>query len=145
MNFINDYEKLLDMRIMSKEEFLASYSYLTEEEYDATTAVVETQNGLHSYKMSEHILNLVRKKDELMFRMAISHLMDVGIRHLTDENVEATCEEIVKEDDRLSFMTNRYKCDLVRMAAQLARIDHIHLLVYIQRNVEYAVDGYMDY
>jgi hypothetical protein len=78
-----------------------------------------------------------------MFRMAISHLMDVGIRNLNEENIERTCEEIQKEDDRKSFMTNNYKCDLVRMAGELAKIEHIHLLVYIQREVTYDVgDNY---
>ena len=40
-------------------------------------------------------------------------------------------------------MTNNFKCDLVRMAGELAKIDHIHLLVYIQREVAYDVgDNY---
>ena len=34
--FTNDEEKMRDFYILSKDEFLASYSYLTEEEYDAT-------------------------------------------------------------------------------------------------------------
>ena len=34
--FIDDEEKMKDFYILSKDEFLASYSYLTEEEYDAT-------------------------------------------------------------------------------------------------------------
>ena len=36
MGFIDDYEKMFDFFRLSKEEFLTSYSYLTEEEYDAT-------------------------------------------------------------------------------------------------------------
>ena len=35
-NFIDDKEKMRDFKILSKEEFLASYSYLTEQEYDLT-------------------------------------------------------------------------------------------------------------
>lgn len=35
-NFISDYEKMRDFIALSKGEFLQSYSYLTEEEYDAT-------------------------------------------------------------------------------------------------------------
>lgn len=34
--FVDDKEKMRDFYILSKREFLASYSYLTEEEYDAT-------------------------------------------------------------------------------------------------------------
>lgn len=35
-HFADDKEKMADFRILSKEEFLLSYSYLTEEEYDMT-------------------------------------------------------------------------------------------------------------
>lgn len=35
-NFIDDEEKMKDFYELTKEEFLASYSYLTEEEYDNT-------------------------------------------------------------------------------------------------------------
>lgn len=35
-NFIHDEEKMSDFFYLSKKEFLSSYSYLTEEEYDNT-------------------------------------------------------------------------------------------------------------
>lgn len=96
-----------------------------------------------SYYESKQKIDKIRHYDEMMFRMAISHLMDVGIRHLDEENIKRTCEAIQKEDDRKAFMTNNFKCDLIRMAGELAKIDHIHLLVYIQREVTYDVgDNY---
>ena len=96
-----------------------------------------------NYSESEKKLNEIRKRDEMIFRMAISHLMDVGIRHLDEENIERTCKAIQEEDDSKSFMTNNFKCDLVRTAGELAKIEHIHLLVYIQREVAYDVgDNY---
>lgn len=95
------------------------------------------------YAESKRKIDEIRHYDEMMFRMAISHLMDVGIRHLNEENIKRTCEEIQNEDDSRSFMTNNYKCDLIRMAGELAKIEHIHLLVYIQREVTYDVgDNY---
>ena len=98
---------------------------------------------MNSYLESKNTLDKIRRYDEMMFRMAISHLMDVGIRHLDEENIERTCEAIQKEDDSRAFMTNNYKCDLIRMAGELAKIDHTHLLVYIQREVFYDVgDNY---
>lgn len=36
MSFINDQEKMIDFFTITKEEFLNFYSYLTEEEYEAT-------------------------------------------------------------------------------------------------------------
>lgn len=35
-HFADDKEKMEDFKILTKEEFLFSYSYLTEEEYDMT-------------------------------------------------------------------------------------------------------------
>lgn len=92
-----------------------------------------------SYKESKKKLDELRRQNEMMFRMAISHLMDVGIRHLTEENIEANCKEIMKEDDSKAFMTNEFKCELIRMSGELAKIDHIHLLVYISKEVYYDV------
>ncbi len=36
MDFCNDKEKMVDFMQLSKEEFLQSYSYLSEQEYDDT-------------------------------------------------------------------------------------------------------------
>lgn len=83
---------------------------------------------------------------ELAFRAGISHLMDVGIRHLTKELVDDACEKIMNEDDTSHIMTNDFKCDILRVAYELAQIPHIDLLVYIQREVEYDVfDGEISY
>lgn len=92
-----------------------------------------------TYLESKKVLDKIRSYDEMMFRMAISHLIDVGTRHLDEENIERTCEEIQKEDDSKSFMTNNFKCDLIRMAGEIAKIDHINLLIYIQREIVYDV------
>lgn len=35
-NFVSDFEKMRDFEILTKDEFLDSYRYLTEDEYDAT-------------------------------------------------------------------------------------------------------------
>ena len=35
-DFTDDYEKMEDFKVLTKKEFLDSYSYLTEEEYDLT-------------------------------------------------------------------------------------------------------------
>ena len=98
------------------------------------------------YAESKKILDKIRSKDEVMFRMAISHLMDVGIRHLTEENLLETCRGIAKRDDSKAFMTNDYMCDLVRTSGEIAKVPHTDLLVYIQREVEYDVfDGAITY
>ena len=83
---------------------------------------------------------------EFVFRGGISHLMDVGIRHLTKENVEETCKDIMASDDSGQFLTNEFKCEIVQVAYELAQISHIDLLVYIQREMVYDVfDGVTSY
>ena len=42
--FVDDEEKMKDFFELTKEEFLESYSYLTEEEYDATADYVAKHN-----------------------------------------------------------------------------------------------------
>lgn len=93
-----------------------------------------------TYKENERILRKLQAENEIVFRCAISHLMDVGLRHLTAGNIEETCAEILKQDDTMSIMTNEFKCDIVRTAGKLAQIEHTHLLVYISKHVDYYVD-----
>lgn len=45
MNFIDDKEKINDLFILTREDFLKSYSYLTEEEYDNTLDKIWEQLG----------------------------------------------------------------------------------------------------
>lgn len=92
-----------------------------------------------TYKETKNKLDELRRTNEMMFRMSISHLMDVGIRHLTEECIKETCEAIMQEDDSKAFMTNEFKCELIKMSGELAKLDHIHLLVYISREVYYDV------
>ena len=92
-----------------------------------------------NYTETKQKLNELRRKDELLFRMAISHLMDVGVRHLAEETIEATCADIMKQDDSHAFMTNKYQCALVRLAGELAKVDHIYLLNYISKEIFYDV------
>ena len=40
-NFIDDKDKMFDFFIMSKDDFLSSYSYLTENEYENTLQLVK--------------------------------------------------------------------------------------------------------
>lgn len=41
-NFIDDIEKINDLLILSKDDFLKSYSYLTENEYENTKNIIMT-------------------------------------------------------------------------------------------------------
>lgn len=52
--FIDDHDKMRDFVSLSKDDFLASYSYLTEEEYEATSKVVA--------KLTELLESVLNKK-----------------------------------------------------------------------------------
>lgn len=103
----------------------------------------EEENTMNTtFKTIEQNINSLRRKyGEMIFRMSISHLMDVGMRNLTPELVEEAKAEITKQDDSKSFVSNKLLCDVVECAGELAKINAIDLLVYIGRNVEYDVDS----
>ena len=102
---------------------------------------------MSTYAENKKKIDAIRNNTgEVMFRMAISHLMDVGIRRLTKRRVENTCKKIMQQDDSMAIMTNEFMCGLVRTAYELAQISHTDLLVYIQREVVYDVlDGMPSY
>lgn len=103
----------------------------------------EEENAMNTtFKTIEQNINAIRREyGEMIFRMAISHLMDVGMRNLTPELVDETKAEIMKQDDSKMFVTNEALCDVVECAGELAKINAIDLLVYIGKNVEYDVDS----
>lgn len=43
--FITDVAKMADFKVLTKEEFLRSYSYLTEDDYDATALYLNWLNA----------------------------------------------------------------------------------------------------
>ena len=58
-NFCDDTEKMVDFINLSKEEFLESYSYLTEEEYEATKLYVLT--------MLHYVFHVIKPNREKFF------------------------------------------------------------------------------
>lgn len=55
-DFVDDIEKMRDFFEISKEEFLLSYSYLDEEDYDLTNEKVKNMSA----DMIEHLKKLCR-------------------------------------------------------------------------------------
>lgn len=102
---------------------------------------------MKTYVESKKKIEATRNRyGEFVFRGGISHLMDVGIRHLTKDNVEETCKQIMASDDTGCFMTNEFQCEIIKAAYDLAQVPHTDLLVYIQREVVYDIfDGAPSY
>lgn len=64
MDFINDDEKMRDFFILTKDEFLKSYSYLKEEDYNATKKLVDTRRMLEISYVGEDGWNRPVYKDK---------------------------------------------------------------------------------
>ena len=65
-DFTDDEEKMKDFHLLSKERFLESYSYLTEEEYDLTLKKLMTWHHPKYYK------ELAKQRKEFLKQQAAS-------------------------------------------------------------------------
>ena len=87
------------------------------------------------------IRTLEDKYGLVLFRMGLSHLVDVGHRNLTDENVGESMKQIIAqgEEDKAngagSIMTPEFQCGIVRCAAELAGFSIWTLFAYIKKYV----------
>jgi hypothetical protein len=104
-NFLNDKEKMVDFNKLSKENFLKSYSYITEEEYNETKHLKNKLNAVK--KVMEQIGNDTRQ-DYLFFHLdqaitkrdydAILRLYkEASPRTPFEQIVFDTAEEMLKE------------------------------------------------
>ncbi len=95
--------------------------------------------------MNENLKSIRAVEDKYglaLFRMGLTHLVDVGVRHLNDEAVEDCILQIMekKKADRakgtIPVMTPEFQCAIVRCAAELARFGIWTLFAYIKKHVE---------
>ena len=66
-DFLDDLDKVYDLLIISKEEFLNSYSYLTEKEYDLTLDKIKprTRSAEDDEDIINNMSNLCRRAENL--------------------------------------------------------------------------------
>jgi hypothetical protein len=65
--------------------------------------------------------SILKEVDVPYFVMAVSHLLDVGYRHMTEENVKETIEGIKKQDDTDAIMTNDFMVFLVETSYKISQ------------------------
>jgi hypothetical protein len=81
----------------------------------------------------------------VLFRMGLSHLVDVGIKHLTELDIEETVKFIRAYDvmeranGGLPVMTADFQCQIIRCAAELAQFSPCTLFAYIKKYVEVSI------
>jgi len=92
------------------------------------------------------INNLENKYGLVLFRMGLTHLVDVGIRHLNDDNVEESIQRIIakgeadKANGIVPIMTPEFQCEILRCAAELAKFNIWDLFMYIKKHVTISND-----
>ncbi len=93
-----------------------------------------------SSKMQE-IYTIENKYGLVLFRMGLTHLADVGIRHLDYVNVNEAIKQITANEEAdkangiVNIMTAEFQCKIVRCAAELAKFSVWELFAYIKNHV----------
>ena len=82
------------------------------------------------------IQKLEDKYGLVLFRMALSHMVDVGHRTLDVPYVEESIKQIMSEGrDEDSFMSPEFQCEIIRCAAELTKFSIWTLFAYIKKHV----------
>lgn len=89
--------------------------------------------------MNKKISEINREYGENIFRMAITHLIQVGANNLKDADVEATCETIMQETPANYIMTPEFRCNILRCSVELAQEPIWDVLKYIKTDI--GIDG----
>ena len=96
-------------------------------------------------KELNEIRQLENKYGLVLFRMGLTHLIEVGVRNLTAEDVAECFKQIEAESLRdknenvIPIMTPEFKCEIVRCSAELAKFSIWTVIAYIKKYV--TVDG----
>ena len=103
-------------------------------DYDCGGVKGESE-GIKAIKVIEGKFGLV------VFRMGLTHLVDVGVRHLDEASVAECHKQIEAEDAEnsrkgtIAVMTPAFKHDIVQCAAELAKVSIWDLFYYIKEYV----------
>jgi hypothetical protein len=87
------------------------------------------------------IKDLENKYGLALFGMALTHMVDVGVRHLTDDDVEASIKHITAEHEKIKangghpIMSIDFQSGIIRCAAALAKFQIWDLFLYIKKHV----------
>lgn len=84
---------------------------------------------------------IIRQYNEVLFRMAVTDLIDRGSRHYTDKTVKAIKKNCIKEeaeikaDGGIPIMTAAFQIKIVECAQELSKIPTWELLRYIKKKI----------
>ena len=87
------------------------------------------------------ITNIENKYGLMLFRMGLSHLVDIGHRNFDDDSVAENISQIMAkgEEDKANgvnpVMAPEFQCEIVRCAAELSQFTILTLFAYIKKHV----------
>ena len=89
----------------------------------------------------QKIKDIENKYGLVLFRMGLSHLVDVGINNLCDaEAIEKTIAQIMAQGEKdkaagkIPLMTPEFQCDILRCSAELAEFSAWSLFLYVKKH-----------
>ena len=107
-NFYKDKEKMHDFFILSKEEFLQSYSYLTEEEYDNTKQIVDEE-----CLMSPQLFDKVKARLQQMLADSVKYCLaciyDLFEDYLISSEQEVELYNIADPNEKFNEVSEYYE------------------------------------
>ena len=89
----------------------------------------------------KEIINIENKYGLVLFRMGLSHLVDIGHRNFDDDSVAESIAQIMAkgEEDKangvISVISPEFQCEIVRCAAELSQFSIWTLFTYIKEHV----------
>ena len=91
---------------------------------------------------SLHGIRAVEDKYGLpLFRMALTHLIDVGVRNFSSEAVDNTLKQIEeqrakeKQEGAKPAMSTEFQCAIIRCSAELSEFSIWEIITYIKKFV----------
>jgi len=100
------------------------------------------ENNIRNNTEIIEINKIENKYGAFLFRMALTHLISVGFRNFTEENVAESIEKIEgqgrkdKDNGVYRLMTSEAECAIVRCAAELSKLEIWDLLRYVTKFVD---------
>ncbi len=86
--------------------------------------------------MNKTIKEIQKKYGEHVFRMSLTHLVDIGAKHLKDADVEKTCQVILEKTPKNAILTPELSADILRCSVELAQIPIWDVLKFIKTDIE---------
>jgi len=88
--------------------------------------------------MRKELKEIQEKYGEDIFRLAITHLIHVGINEFSKLDIDELCEQALRETPESAIMTGTYQSDILRCAHEICRYSVDDLLKFVKTDVSMA-------